>query len=1010
MSHSMIDEYFKIYSESIKEYGEKTCVLYACGSFYEIYSIDNPKEQIGNAKRISEIIKCEFSNKNKTKRSEIGSTRAFPDFCGFGIAYLHKHLTSLLDQNYTIVVVDQDNTGEKRGKLVKRNITAIHSPCLKPPDFETSFDTEYSLISIFLEVIPQNKYIDTNTLIYSVCSLNNVTNTIEINEDCIQFKFNEFQLTLDEINRILLRYNVKQMKVFLLENKNLYDNLQKNVGDGSVDDGIFFTSIIKQLTKYIDNCNYNYKFEIIDEQSKKYSEYTKTNFQNEYFNRVYKHLSFGLLSPLEYLNLLDKSLSIVNLMYILDFMSLHNPKYLTNLSIPNVIKDSNNLVLELNTLSQLSLLPNTTSESINSRFTCVFDVINHTNTAIGRRHLKNILSKPFKDIFTIEKRYNLTEELNNLDFTFIDKTLLRILDFERLHRKMDLSGLHPYEFPKLNHSYMSILELISFLYNSKNKYSLPTLLNEIPKQNILYEFNQYIEDYKKTFNLDMMKGISLNTSKDEIKNFFNNGVVVDLDKIQSDIESLENDLETLRVKYDTIINDKKSNQMIKLNFTDNDGYYFVCTKIRYQKLIKECKDTNFTMRATSNTCKFTTDEITKISNKLITTRELFVKKVKLNYLLKISEYSSKYKLVFSNLKTFIEIIDISLSNLKCSKKYRYCKPVITEFINETEDSSIEAESLRHPIIELITDTEYIPNDISLNNDKVGILLYGLNSSGKSSLLRALGISIILAQCGLYVPCKSFKFSPFSTIISQVDLTDNLFNGKSSFITEMCGLKKILSCASKNTLVLSDELCRGTEVISSSAIVSTTILKLIELNTKFFFTTHLHDLPKIQSIKTLNTIGKIEICHLNVNTNGDNIIFERNLLPGSGSELYGLEVCRSIIQDNLFIETAFEIRNDISGDKTSILNTKRSRYNKQKIVDSCEVCGYTPTKNALPLDTHHINEQKNCDKGGFVNDKHFHKNRVFNLVSLCKACHLKIDTGELQIKGYKKSISGKYLDY
>lgn len=996
MSHAMIDEYFKIYNESIKEYGEKTCVLYACGSFYEVYSIDNPKEQIGNAKKISEIIKCEFSNKNKTKRSEIGSTRAFPDFCGFGIAYLHKHLTSLLEQNYTIVVVDQDNTGEKKGKLVKRNITAIHSPCLKPPDFETSFDTEYSLISIFLEVIPQNKYIDTNTLIYSICSLNNVTNTIEINENSINFKFNEFQLTLDEINRILLRYNVKQMKVYLLENKNLHDTNN------------FFTSIIKQLTKYIDNCNYNYKFEMIDQQSTKYSEYTKANFQNEYFNRVYKHLSFGLLSPLEYLNLSDKSLSILNLMYILDFMTCHNPKYLTNLSIPKIIKDSNNLILELNTLSQLSLLPNTISESINGRFTCVFDVINHTNTAIGRRHLKNILSKPFKDIFTIEKRYNLTEELNTIDFIFIDKTLLKILDFERLHRKMDLQGLHPYEFPKLNNSYISILELIRFLHTNTNDYNLPTILSEIPNQNIMSDFNEYIQDYQKTFNLDMMKSITLNTSKDEIKNFFNNGVVVDLDKIQLDIESLENDLETLRVKYDTIINDKKSNQMIKLNFTDNDGYYFVCTKIRYQKLIKECKDTNFTMRATSNTCKFTTDEITKISNKLITTRELFVKKVKLNYLLKISEYSSKYKHVFSNLKTFIEIIDISLSNLKCSKKYKYCKPVIT--CNSEDHSFIEAEALRHPIIELISDTEYIPNDISLNNDKLGIVLYGLNSSGKSSLLRALGISIILAQCGLYVPCKSFKFSPFSTIISQVDLTDNLFNGKSSFITEMCGLKKILSCASKNTLVLSDELCRGTEVISSSAIVSTTILKLIELNTKFFFTTHLHDLPKIQSIKTLNTIGKIEICHLNVNTNGDNIIFERNLLPGSGSELYGLEVCRSIIQDNLFIETAFEIRNDISGDKTSILNTKRSRYNKQKIVDSCEVCGYTPTKNSLPLDTHHINEQKNCDNMGFVNDKHFHKNRVFNLVSLCKACHLKIDTGELQIKGYKKSISGKYLDY
>lgn len=994
MTHSMIDDYFRIYNESVKEYGEKTCVLYACGSFYEVYSIDNPKEKIGNAKTISEIIKCEFSNKNKAKKNESGSSRAFPDFCGFGIAYLHKHMTSLLEQNYSIVVVDQDENGEKKGKLVKRSITAVHSPCLKPPDFETSFDTEYNLIGIFLDIIPQNKYINTNTLIYSICSINNITNTIEICENSITFKDNEFQITLDEINRVLLRYNIKQMRVYLLENLNILNN----------------TNIVKQITKYLDdisnNYNFNYKLEIILEESKKYIEYIKPQFQNEYFNRVYKHLSFGLLEPIEYLNLKDKTLSTINLMYTLDFMNCHNSKYITNLCIPNIIKDTNNLILELNTLLQLSILPGNLSCK-NGRFTSVFDVVNHTVTSIGRRHLKNILSKPFKDPNIIQKRYNLTEELSTLDFTFIEKLLSKILDFERYHRKMALQGLHPYEFEKLNSSYFIILELITFLNQSKG---ISSILNELPNKEILFNFNEYMNDYKKTFNLEEMKGIGLNTSKEEIKNFFNKGIVVELDKIQLDIKSLEDKLESLRDKYDKLINDKKGNQMVKLNFTDNDGYYFVCTKIRYQKIIKECKDTAFTMRATSNTCKFSTDEVTKLSNRLIATRDLLVKKVKLNYLLRLSEYSTKYNNVFTALKNFIEILDISLSNLKCSKKYKYCKPYIQFRDSDKIDSFIEAKGLRHPIIELINDTEYIPNDISLNNDKLGILLYGLNSSGKSSLLRALGICVILAQCGLYVPCKYFNFSPFSTIISQVDLTDNLFNGKSSFITEMCGLKKILSCVSKNTLVLSDELCRGTEVTSSSAIVSTTILKLIEHNTKFFFTTHLHDLPKIQSIKTMNSIGKLEICHLNVDTNGENIIFERNLLPGSGSDLYGLEVCKSIIQDNEFIETAFEIRNDISGNKTSILNIKKSRYNKQKITDSCEVCGYAPNKNSIPLDTHHINEQKNCDNNGFVNDKHFHKNRTFNLVSLCKTCHLKIDTGELLIKGYKKSTSGKFLDF
>lgn len=268
---------------------------------------------------------------------------------------------------------------------------------------------------------------------------------------------------------------------------------------------------------------------------------------------------------------------------------------------------------------------------------------------------------------------------------------------------------------------------------------------------------------------------------------------------------------------------------------------------------------------------------------------------------------------------------------------------------------------------------------------------------------------VLAQCGLYVPCKNFIFSPFNTLISQVDLSDNLFANKSSFSSEMCGLKRILGCSGPNTLVLSDELCRGTEVNSSCAIVASTLLYLLKTNTKFFFTTHLHNL---MNVKTISSEPRINVCHLSVETKDDNIIFERILQPGSGSELYGLEVCKSIINDRDFIDIAFDIRNDMSHGKhnTSIINSGRSRYNKKKIVDHCEVCGHKPKRGQIPLDTHHINEQRNCDEGGFVNNKHFHKNKNYNLVSLCKDCHRKIDTQELIIRGYKSSTSGIFLDY
>jgi DNA mismatch repair protein MutS len=904
MPHDMIDEYFEIYSNSIKEYGERTCVFYACGSFYEVYRVENKNETIGNANIIAEIIRCDFSNKNKSRRSEEGSSRAFPDFCGFGIAYLPKYLTPLLENNYTVVIVDQlETSSERKGKLVKRGIVAVHSPCLKGSNFETYLDTEFNLLNIFFEIIDPNPKTNRNgVLLYSVCSLNNTTNTIEINENVIEFKSNEFKLCLDDINKILSRYNTKDIRAYIIS-ESCYD----------------YTNIIK---KFFQEMHISYKLNAIGSDDNTFKEYSKRCIQTEYFKKVYKHINFGLIDPVEYLSLLDKPLSTINFMYLIDFMAAHDVKYTTNLAIPKIIRESLNLTLELNTIHQLNILPqHTTNYTTNHKISSIFDVVNYTITPIGRRHLKQILTKPFRNPSTIDFRYNLTEELmNNFNVKAIETHLTNIIDFDRLHRKMGLGELHPYEFERLHNTYVNIMNLFDTLTNTKY------LQSTIPNDNILQLFSEYISDYKISFNLTEMKRIGLNTSREEFVNFFNNNIVSDLDKIQQDIHLLETSIETLRRGFDDILNEKKKGtlvQMVKLGFTDNDGYFFTCTKIRYQKLLRECKNENFTMRSTSNMCKFYTDDLTKLSNRLITTRELLVKKVKLHYINKLQSYSNKYYNVFTELSQFVAIIDVSLSNMKCSKRNNYCRPNV----DDNQESFFIAKQLRHPIIELINnDTEYIPNDITLTKESMGMLVYGLNSSGKSSLLRSIGVCIILAQSGLYTPCKSFNYAPFHTIISQVDLADNLFANKSSFTNEMCGLKRILDCAGKNTLVLSDELCRGTEVNSSCAIVVTTLLNLVNKDTKFFFTTHLHDLPKIPQI---SSESRINVCHLSVETRESTIIFERCLKPGSGSDLYGLEVCKSIIQDSTFIDLAFNIRNYIISNNTNIIDTKRSRYNKKK---------------------------------------------------------------------------------
>lgn len=978
MGHEMIDEYFEYHNKYQNEYGDNTCILFQCGSFYEVYGVDNEEEQIGNVDIIADILHIICSKKNKSVE---GNSRFNAKFCGFTTSYLPKYLPMLLENGYTVVIVDQlEESSTKKGKLVKRGITAIHSPCLQPPDLEIS-DTN-NLMNILIEILDNSKIKskhNVSTIITSYCCVNNSNNEIELNENIIKFPNGKIEQNLDEINRVIYKYNPKQINLRVISKNENY------------------VTCIKKFFK--NNFNDTLKIQDIDEIE--FKNYSKVSFQNEYFKNVYKHMNFGLLQSLEYLNIDKMPLSIINFMYSLDFMAKHDLKYITNLNMPKIINDSDTLLLELNTLIQLNIVSN----GKDTQFT-LFDVINNTSTSIGKRYLKHLLCNPFKKKDIIESRYLLTEELEKSQILGqIDKILNGILDFERLHRKMALGLLHPFEFVRLHETYIKILNLVEIIEATKNE----ALINLLcPKIEHIETLESYMNNTRITFNFDEMKSFSLVTNKDIISNYFYPNVISELDIIQNNILSIENNIEELRKKYDNKIPrasgiENDTAQMLKLGFTDQEGYYFTCTKIRYQILLKQLSKeeiAKISLRQTVGTCKLFTDELSKMSKELINNRELLNKQIKLHYLSKIEEYYGKYNDVFNHLVQFIELLDITKSNLKCKIKYNYCKPVIID----SDQAFIQATDIRHPIIERLN-IEYIPNDITIDSQKQGILLYGINSCGKSSLLKAIGINVILAQSGLYVPCNSFKYYPFDNIISQVDLTDNISLGRSSYVNEMYGLKKLLNCSGENTLILADETCKGTETNSSTSLVSAVIIKLIQNNSKFFMTTHLHELPKIKQINELSLSKKLDICHLSVSNNDDNIIFERKIKPTSGSDLYGLEIAKHILNDDDLIDNAFKIRNIITKNRSNVMTLKKSRYNQNKIMNDCEICHSDEF-----LETHHINFQSNCDENGFIKDKHFHKNELYNLACLCKKCHSKITYGKIICYGYKIGINGKFLDY
>jgi DNA mismatch repair protein MutS len=335
-----------------------------------------------------------------------------------------------------------------------------------------------------------------------------------------------------------------------------------------------------------------------------------------------------------------------------------------------------------------------------------------------------------------------------------------------------------------------------------------------------------------------------------------------------------------------------------------------------------------------------------------------------------------------------------------AKTYNYCHPQI----QESESSFFKAEGIRHALIEHININEiYVTNDVELGGETNGILLYGTNSVGKTSLIRSIGICVILAQSGCFVPCSSFVFCPYTSIFSRIIGNDNLFKGLSTFIFEMSELRSILNYCDNGSLVLGDELCSGTENESAQAIFVSGITHLHAKRSSFIFATHINEVCCWEEIKELN---RLSIKHMSVSFDRETgkLLYDRKLKEGVGLKFYGLIVCKSLYMPTDFLETAFNLRNKYFPENLGTLSHNVSSYNSKKIRGMCEICN-----EIVGEEIHHINQQKDADENDFIGS--FHKNVKANLMSLCSRCHDKIHhikkEPEPKVKVIKKIIRKKH---
>jgi DNA mismatch repair protein MutS len=261
-----------------------------------------------------------------------------------------------------------------------------------------------------------------------------------------------------------------------------------------------------------------------------------------------------------------------------------------------------------------------------------------------------------------------------------------------------------------------------------------------------------------------------------------------------------------------------------------------------------------------------------------------------------------------------------------------------------------------------------------------MLIYGTNAVGKTSLIRAIGIAIIMAQAGLYVPCSSFTYCPYTTIFTRILGNDNLFKGLSTFQVEMSELRVILRTATDRSLILGDELCSGTEMDSAIAIFVAGLTHLHRVGCTFLFATHMHEINGYDEVRLLT---KLCMKHLTVvyDKAKDTLIYNRKLADGPGASMYGLEVCKALHLPDAFLEfaNAVRLRHRAPPSDIGILSFEPSHFNAHKLKGVCERCS-----KELAQEVHHLLPQKDADSQNYIG--HVPKNHVANLMALCTRCH------------------------
>lgn len=943
-SHDFYTQYQSAYEKYTVLYGQ-VCVFLQKGSFYEIYGQEDciTHKQINTGKYILEQLSLQIHVYYKD-----GPNNENLFYGGVPVHTLDKWAGRLTSQGWSVVVIDELKNGA--GKVSKREVTRVLSPGTHVDSAESS--KAFILASLWLETA-----IDAPPK-FGVAAADLTTGQIFLYDGQATGKTDVWHT--DGLRHFFQVYAPKELLVYVRGPPLTCD-----------EDTLRRTFYIPKAPIHIASA--------VQEQQ---GALEKPLVREDYLRKLFQPKSSLPLRTWLRCAIESQERALVML---LRFAEDHAPKLAECLQAPRLWHPTQSLQVINNALTQLNLVGG--SEQ------CVEDLFATPVTAMGKRSLTARLCSPVADAEQILKRQEEVGWILSIDpalLKSIESALTGIYDVSRLHRAIVRGTVRANDVLQLYQSYESVVLLCDLV--AKGPFS--------DTQQIQKNAKTCAKEF--TASVDIQKAVKAQENPEEL------GFLLDSVGPNSAVaEGRVAEIYSTAAKWLKTLLEICSIEGAAVCYkpTEKNMFSVHCPKTVMKTMEQNLKTASQQQAATYKQLQFKSltsagrlehPQLEKFQEQLDSAKGALHRAAAVEIPAACIQYISVTRTLWQPLEDWILNLDLALTMAKTAKAQGWVKPEI----QTTEGPSrLKIENLRHPLIETQrTQSKYVTHNVSLGYEaEQGWLLYGMNASGKSSLMKAIGLATLLAQIGSYVPATAMTIRPFRRIATRILNQDNLWAGLSSFAVEMSELREILAVADEQTLVLGDELCAGTESISGTAIVAAGIQHLYKAGARFVLATHLHDLMKLPPVMSLAAL-KVWHLHVEYDPVRDLLVYHRTLRPGAGSSMYGLEVAKALHLPRDMIEAAFEMRRSLLG-TTAAEDARDSSWSSSIARQSCSACGADVTD----LEVHHLQERSKAENGR--NQDGTALNHVRNLAVLCSSCHDKHHAGHLVVGAVEDTSDG-----